>query len=168
MDDDYDYITVPSVGIFPSCLMTGQPSILGGSWVIISGVLNRVTIFMTHIWGLIAPLITTHEPPSNPPSLHCACSFWKRRRLPRHQPKFGAAMPSKLKPEFLGFFSILPSKDEAAFLGLGFRVLLRSSSGSRALALSPLVMLQAAPARPVARSSSHSSRRPASRKTTWR
>ena len=38
--------------------------ILGGSWVVISGVISRVTITITHISGLITPLITTHEPPS--------------------------------------------------------------------------------------------------------
>ena len=36
---------------------------LGGSWVVISGVISRVTVFITHIRGLITPLITTHEPP---------------------------------------------------------------------------------------------------------
>ena len=34
------------------------------SWVVISGVISRVTILMTHIRGLITPLMTTHEPPS--------------------------------------------------------------------------------------------------------
>ena len=38
--------------------------ILGGSWVVISGVISRVTTSITHIRGLITPLITTHEPPS--------------------------------------------------------------------------------------------------------
>ena len=37
--------------------------LLGGSWVAINGVMSRVTI---HIRGLIAPLITTNEPPSGP------------------------------------------------------------------------------------------------------
>ena len=36
--------------------------LLGGSWVVISGVISRVLI--THIRGLITPLRTTHEPPS--------------------------------------------------------------------------------------------------------
>ena len=36
----------------------------GGSWVVISGVISRVTIIITHIRGLVTPLITTHEPPS--------------------------------------------------------------------------------------------------------
>ena len=39
--------------------------ILGGSWVVISGVISRVTIVITQTRGLIFPLITTHEPPSN-------------------------------------------------------------------------------------------------------
>ena len=38
--------------------------LLGGSWVVISRVISRVTIFITHIRGLITLLITTHEPPS--------------------------------------------------------------------------------------------------------
>ena len=37
--------------------------ILGGSWLVISGVVWRVTIIRTHIRGLIPPLITAHEPP---------------------------------------------------------------------------------------------------------
>ena len=41
-----------------------QLFLLGGSWVVISGVISRVTILITHIRGLISPLITTHEPPS--------------------------------------------------------------------------------------------------------
>ena len=40
------------------------PKLLGGSWVVISGVISRVTILITHIRGLITLLITTHEPPS--------------------------------------------------------------------------------------------------------
>ena len=38
--------------------------LLGGSWVVISGVISRVTIVISHIRGLITPLITTREPPS--------------------------------------------------------------------------------------------------------
>ena len=38
--------------------------ILGGSWLVRSRVLSRVTIVITHIRGLIALLLTTHEPPS--------------------------------------------------------------------------------------------------------
>ena len=37
---------------------------LGGSRVVVSGVISRVTILITHIRGLITLLITTHEPPS--------------------------------------------------------------------------------------------------------
>ena len=38
--------------------------VLGGSWVVICGLISRVTIVITHIKGLITPLRTTHEPPS--------------------------------------------------------------------------------------------------------
>ena len=38
--------------------------VLGGSWVVISGVINRVTIVTTRISGLMTLLLTTHEPPS--------------------------------------------------------------------------------------------------------
>ena len=33
-----------------------------GSWVVISGVISRVIIIVTHIRGLMTPLITAHEP----------------------------------------------------------------------------------------------------------
>ena len=36
------------------------------AWVLISGVISRVTIVITHIRGLIPPLLTAHEPPSSP------------------------------------------------------------------------------------------------------
>ena len=36
----------------------------GPSWVVISGVISRVTIVIIQIRGLLTPLITTHEPPS--------------------------------------------------------------------------------------------------------
>ena len=36
----------------------------GGSWVVISGVICRVSVVTTHVRGLITILITTHEPPS--------------------------------------------------------------------------------------------------------
>ena len=37
---------------------------LGGSWVVISRVISRITVLITHIRGLITLLITAHEPPS--------------------------------------------------------------------------------------------------------
>ena len=41
------------------------PPILGGSWVVINGVvISSATILISHIRGLTTPLITTHEPPS--------------------------------------------------------------------------------------------------------
>ena len=42
-------------------------NILGGSGVVISEVIRRVTIAITHIRGLITVLLTTHEPPSRHP-----------------------------------------------------------------------------------------------------
>ena len=36
-------------------------TILGGSWVVISRDISRVTILITHIRGLLAPLITTPD-----------------------------------------------------------------------------------------------------------
>ena len=47
--------------------MLPKPStegLLGASWVVISGVITKVTILITLIRGLITPPITTHEPPS--------------------------------------------------------------------------------------------------------
>ena len=41
-----------------------QNGALGGSWVVVSGVVSRVTIVITPIGGLITLLITSHEPPS--------------------------------------------------------------------------------------------------------
>ena len=38
--------------------------LLGGSWVVISGVLSRLIWVITIATLLITPLITTHEPPS--------------------------------------------------------------------------------------------------------
>ena len=41
--------------------------LLGVSWGVISGVISRVTVIITHIRGLITPRITTHQPPSKGP-----------------------------------------------------------------------------------------------------
>ena len=40
-----------------------EEALLGGSWVVKIRVISRITIGITHIRGLIAPIITTHEPP---------------------------------------------------------------------------------------------------------
>ena len=32
--------------------------------MVVSGVISRVTILITHIRGLLTPFVTTHEPPS--------------------------------------------------------------------------------------------------------
>ena len=57
-------------------IMPGRASLYGsvvystwGSWVVISGIISRVTTLITHIRGLITPLVTTHEPPSIPYTL---------------------------------------------------------------------------------------------------
>ena len=53
-----------------SCLWDVQTlriPLLGGSWVVKSRVIGRITILIIHITGLITPLITTHEPPSSEP-----------------------------------------------------------------------------------------------------
>ena len=42
--------------------LTALRYLLGGSWVVLSGVVIRVTIAITHIKGFISLLITTHEP----------------------------------------------------------------------------------------------------------
>ena len=38
--------------------------LLGGSWVVRTGVISKVTILITPFTGLITPLVSTHEPPS--------------------------------------------------------------------------------------------------------
>ena len=38
--------------------------LLAGSWVVIRGVVTRITKTTTHTSGLTTPLRTTHEPPS--------------------------------------------------------------------------------------------------------
>ena len=38
--------------------------LLGGSWAVTCGAIGRVTVLITHIRGLMTPLIIAHEPPS--------------------------------------------------------------------------------------------------------
>ena len=57
----------------------GAPPALGGPWVVISGVLSRVTIMIANIRGLLTLLVTTHEPPSTrrdtiDPMMFCAAT----------------------------------------------------------------------------------------------
>ena len=40
-------------------------AVLGGSWVVFSRVISRITILITQIRGVITPIIATHEPPSS-------------------------------------------------------------------------------------------------------
>ena len=48
----------------PKPLLFRVKGLLGGSWVVISGLISRATIVLTYVRGRISPLITTHEPPS--------------------------------------------------------------------------------------------------------
>ena len=50
---------------FPS----SSSRILEGSWLVISGVISRITIIIAPIRGLIIPLITSREPPSKSDTL---------------------------------------------------------------------------------------------------
>ena len=56
--------------------------LLGGSWVVISGVRSKVTILITLVRGLITPLITTHEPPSTTLRLHATRALAPPGRRP--------------------------------------------------------------------------------------
>ena len=49
-----------SLGSFTMCRVSA--ALLGGSWVVISRVISKVTIVLTHIRGLTTPLITTPKP----------------------------------------------------------------------------------------------------------
>ena len=40
------------------------PTVLGGSWVVISGVISPLIWVITIVTLLRTPLVTTHEPPS--------------------------------------------------------------------------------------------------------
>ena len=51
--------------LYKEIILINLKKILGGSWGVISGVIGKVTIVITHVRGLITPLITTHEPPSS-------------------------------------------------------------------------------------------------------
>ena len=45
-----------------SSAFVARSCLLGGSWVVLSRVIGRVTILIIHIRGLITPLITTPKP----------------------------------------------------------------------------------------------------------
>ena len=47
-----------------------NPALLGGSWVVKDGVISRATIDITHITGLITPIITLNPKPLNPKPLN--------------------------------------------------------------------------------------------------
>ena len=54
---------------FRSC--SSRP-LLGGSWVVTSGVISPLISVMTIVTLLITPLVTTHEPPINVPQQNAA------------------------------------------------------------------------------------------------
>ena len=59
--ESYWYKVIPTKDLLWSLWVE---CILGGLWVVISRVISRVTILITHIRGLRTPVITTHEPAS--------------------------------------------------------------------------------------------------------
>ena len=58
-----------------SCHLRFVGFVLGGSWLVISGLISRVTIVTTHTKGLITSLVTTHKPPSRA-FRTCRVFFW--------------------------------------------------------------------------------------------
>ena len=72
-------------------------ALLGGSWVVISGVISRITIIMTHMRGLRTLLITTREPPSK--GLYSPRPWPKRSEVPIRIPSIPHLLiPSPLTP----------------------------------------------------------------------
>ena len=51
---------------FKGHLVFTVTSLLGGSWVVISGVISPLIRVISIATLVITPLITTHEPPSRP------------------------------------------------------------------------------------------------------
>ena len=83
----------------PYLLSEAVPSaapLLGGSWVVISGVIRPLIWVITIVTILITLLITTHEPPSKPQTPTLFLSFPKhflsipslKVRNPAYQPCF--------------------------------------------------------------------------------
>ena len=56
----------PRLLAFPALLPLGlhKDDLLGGSWVVLSGVISPLIWVISIGTPLLAPLITTHEPPS--------------------------------------------------------------------------------------------------------
>ena len=80
--------------------------LLGGSWFGISGVISMVTIVITHVRGLIAPLITTHEPVG---FMVCRQMAHKRKYLATEQFRVhGSTTIRRWSPTMEGFFFSLP------------------------------------------------------------
>ena len=67
-----------------------SPGMLGGSWVVISGVMSPLIWVITIVTLLITPLITAHEPPSGPRK---KSRRWKRLCLPWLRCRLSGASP---------------------------------------------------------------------------
>ena len=65
-------LTLPLPGI------SWDDTVLGGSWVVISGVVSPLSKVISIVRGLITPLITTHEPPSG--------AFWQQHGFSSNYP----------------------------------------------------------------------------------
>ena len=62
----------------------------------VSGIISRVIILITHIRGLIVPLISTHEPPSKSlEQLDEAMSVFNTSMLPDENHRFPKIKPLK-------------------------------------------------------------------------
>ena len=70
----------PEVAWNVSCLPGSD--LLGGSWVVIRGVISSAPVLITHIRGLMTPLITTHGPPSRN-EVSKGQGWWSHQRPPR-------------------------------------------------------------------------------------
>ena len=57
--------SVALISVEPQNSKPTRPSLLGGSWVVISGVISPLIWVITIVTLLITPLKTTHEPPSS-------------------------------------------------------------------------------------------------------
>ena len=95
-----------------------ERQVVGGSWVVISGVISRVTIIITHIRGLITPLVTTHEPSSIPYTLNPKpCAFKGALIEPLKEPLFRSLRLSA----FSGFGDLRMPWVLSLLFVLGFR-----------------------------------------------
>ena len=105
---------------------TRLQSLLGASWVAISGVINPLIWVIIIVTLLVTPLLTTHEPPSrlslsrlaSPTALQRCCSKLKHRSQVRHRmARASSALSRQKDPGFLPRF--WPSSEAWAFFSSG-------------------------------------------------